>query len=51
MSPGGLMSRIRFAAPIDNDTRELMLKLDDSLGKTIGYLKVVVAAFDDPMYL
>ncbi|KAK6030091.1 calpain large subunit, domain III [Ostertagia ostertagi] len=50
-SPVNLMSRIRFAAPIDNDTRELMLKLDDSLGKTIGYLKVIVAAFDDPMYL
>ncbi|KAK6034559.1 hypothetical protein COOONC_27939 [Cooperia oncophora] len=46
-----ILSRIRFAAPVDNDIRELLLKLNDSFGRSIGYLRVIVAAFDDPMYL
>ncbi|WKY17158.1 hypothetical protein Q1695_001628 [Nippostrongylus brasiliensis] len=46
-----LLSRVHFSGPVDNDTRELQLKLSDSHGNSVGHLKVVVAAFDDPLYL
>lgn len=51
LSTDNMMSRIHFPAEIDNDTRELQLKLTDSLCKVVGYLKLIVATFDDPMYL
>ncbi|EYC36723.1 hypothetical protein Y032_0863g2751 [Ancylostoma ceylanicum] len=51
MARDHMMSRTSFDARIDNDTREINLKLDDFYGKSLGYLKIIVAAFDDPMYL
>ncbi|KAJ1363329.1 Calpain-5 [Parelaphostrongylus tenuis] len=46
-----LISRTSFTAPIDNDTREVQLKLTDIYGKSVGNLRLTLAAFDDPMYL
>ncbi|ETN84001.1 hypothetical protein RB195_023179 [Necator americanus] len=51
MARNQVLSRTSFTAQIDNDTREVHVKLDDLCGKSMGYLKLVVAAFDDPMYL
>ncbi|KJH44362.1 calpain family cysteine protease [Dictyocaulus viviparus] len=46
-----LISRVSLTAPIDNDTRDVQLKLTDSYGKSVGYLRIIVASFDDPFYL
>lgn len=46
-----LISRASFTAPIDNDTREVQLNLTDIYGKSVGNLRLILASFDDPMYL
>ncbi|KHJ94837.1 calpain family cysteine protease [Oesophagostomum dentatum] len=51
MARDRLLSKINFEARVDNDTREIRLSLDDPSGNTIGHIKLIVAAFDDPMYL